>query len=453
MQLTFLGATETVTGSKYLLEDGRRKILIDCGLFQGQKELRLRNWKNIPLDYKNLDAVLLTHAHIDHSGYIPKLAQGGFEGPVYCSPATLDLCKIMLPDCGYLQEEDAESANRHGWSKHHPALPLYSRKDAESCLRLFKPVSLGFRHFLDDELSFTLSRSGHILGSCFIRVESGDGTSILFSGDIGRLYNPVMKPPAKIQEADYIVLESTYGDKLHDRDDPADDLARIICETAARSGSVIIPSFAVGRAQSILHCLYVLKKKKRIPDIPVYLDSPMAINATGLLEKHMNEHRLSPEECAAVCNIATYTRTPEESKAINQSNNMPKIIISASGMATGGRILHHLMHYIGDERHTILFPGFQADGTRGDRLVRGEKEIKIHGSLWPVRARIEKLDNMSAHADYAEILSWLENFENPPRKVFITHGEPAAAKALKEKVERKFGWECIIPIYGYSEDL
>jgi metallo-beta-lactamase family protein len=454
MKLTFLGAAETVTGSKYLIETDDKRVLLDCGLFQGRKDLRLLNWNELPIKAASVDAVLLTHAHIDHSGYIPKLVKSGFRGPVYCTEATLDLCKILLPDSGYLQEEDAAAANYHGYTRHSPALPLYTEREARDCLQYFKAVDLGFPHALGDELSFSLHRAGHILGACSIQVRSEDGTSILFSGDIGRFHNPVMKPPAKMQDADYIVVESTYGDRLHDKDDPTEDIGRIVRETAARSGTIVIPSFAVGRAQAILYHLYVLKSEGKIPqNIPIYLDSPMAISATELLRRHMNDHRLSEEECEAVCSVATYTSTPEESKAINATNGMPKIIISASGMATGGRVLHHLKHYLGDERNTILFPGFQAEGTRGDRLTRGEEAIKIHGQMWPVRAQIIKMDNMSSHADYSEILTWLENFRSPPRKVFITHGELSSAQALQQKIEEKFGWETVIPAYMQSEDL
>lgn len=453
MKLTFMGATQTVTGSKYLLEDQGRKIMVDCGLFQGRKDLRLRNWESPPVNPASVDALLLTHAHLDHSGYIPKLADAGFGGAVYCSEATRDLCAILLPDSGHIQEEDAEAANRHGWSKHHPALPLYTEEQARACLGLFRPVDLGFPHPLGGEMSFTLHRAGHILGACFIHVRDGSGTSVLFSGDVGRLHNPVMKPPAKIQDADYLVLESTYGDRLHDKDDPTEDIGRIVRETAARGGTVVIPSFAVGRAQVLLYHLYVLKSEKRIPDIPVYLDSPMSISATELLHRHMNDHRLSQEECDSVCAVAEYARTPEESKAIGRTNNMPKVIISASGMATGGRVLHHLKQYLGDARNTVLFAGFQAAGTRGDRLIRGETEIKIHGALRQVRAQIVKLDNMSAHADYGEILTWLENFRAPPRRVFITHGEPEAAQAMKEKIEEKFGWDAVVPAYMQTEEL
>lgn len=454
MKLTFLGATETVTGSKYLIEDGGYRVLVDCGLFQGTSDLRRRNWEKMPVEASKIDAVLLTHAHIDHSGYLPRLIQDGFRGPIYCSGATFDLCKILLPDSGYLQEEDAANANRYGYSKHAPAMPLYTEADAWAALEQFVPVAFGKHYALGDgELRFSLSRAGHILGSAFIRVED-DSTSILFSGDIGRLHNPVMKPPAKIQNADYLVLESTYGDRLHNTDDPTEELGRIVRETAARGGTLLIPAFAVGRTQSILYHLYVLKSEKRIPDLPVFLDSPMAIDATGLLKTHMNEHRLSPEECAAVCRVARYAQTREDSKAINQdTSNIPKIIVSASGMATGGRVLHHLKHYLGDARNTILLAGFQAAGTRGDRLLRGETELRIHGQDYPVLAKIAHLDTLSAHADYSEILSWLENFNTTPRQTFITHGEVNAAHALQGRIHEKFGWDAQVPVYMQSVDL
>lgn len=454
MKVTFLGATGTVTGSKHLLEDDGYKVLIDCGLFQGRKDLRERNWQRLPVDPADIDALILTHAHIDHSGYIPRLIRDGFKGPIFCSDATYDLCKILLPDSGYLQEEDAATANRHGYSKHHPAQPLYTEAEARASLAQFRPVPFGQpQQLAGSQLEYTLHRTGHILGAACIRITDGH-TSILFSGDLGRLHNPVMKPPAKIEDADYLVLESTYGDRLHNTDDPTEDLGRIIRDTAARGGSVVIPAFAVGRTQSILYHLYVLKDEKRIPDIPVYLDSPMAINATKLLQQHMNEHRLSPEECADVCNVAQYTKTTEQSKAIDANhNNMPKIIISASGMATGGRVLHHMKHYIGDARNTILFAGYQAESTRGDRLLRGEKEIKIHGTMWPVRAQIANLDNLSAHADYAEMLHWMENFRKGPRKVFITHGEQSVAESFAARITEKFGLEALVPEYLQTEHL
>lgn len=454
MKLTFLGAAGTVTGSKYLLEDDNRKILIDCGLFQGRKELREMNWQKPPFNPADIDAILLTHAHIDHSGYIPKLVKEGFSGPIYCTEATADLCSILLPDSGHLQEEDAESANRHGYSKHTPALPLYTQADAEAALDYLHPVDFGKRYALEGSLlGFSMYRMGHILGAASIRLDDGM-TSILFSGDIGRQNSPVMKPPAKIQEADYLVLESTYGDRLHDEADPTEELGEIIRKTAKRGGSVVIPSFAVGRAQELMYHIYVLKQKKMIPDLPVFLDSPMAIRATQLLERHPADHRLNEAVCKGVSQIVRYATTTDESKAINgNNNNMPKVIISASGMATGGRVLHHLKHHIIDERSTIIFAGFQADGTRGDMLVRGEKEILIHGANWPVRAEIIQLHNMSAHADYAEIMEWLGNFTEGPRRSFITHGEAHAAAALKTRMEDELGWDVHVPAYAEMVEL
>ncbi|MBL1148487.1 MAG: MBL fold metallo-hydrolase [Pseudomonadota bacterium] len=455
MKLTFLGATSTVTGSKYLLEAGGKKIMIDCGLFQGHKELRLRNWQGFPVNPRDIDALILTHAHLDHSGYIPKLTNAGFEGPIYCSEATFDLCKILLPDSGHIQEDDAERANRYGYTKHKPALPLYTEQEARETFEYFKPVDFGKPYKITDELEFTLHHAGHILGASFIRVSDKGGTSILFSGDIGRLDDPVMKAPEKIEDADYIVVESTYGDRLHGKSDPTEDIERVVQETIQRGGTVVIPAFAVGRAQAMMFYIHKLKITGRIPrNLSVFLDSPMAINVSDLLCKHINDHRMPPNFCMDVCGVATYTRSVEQSKAINsKNNNMPKIVISASGMATGGRVLHHLKNYIGDERNTILLAGFQAGGTRGARLARGEKEIKIHGQLFPVRAQIEKLDNMSAHADYAEILSWMGGFKSPPRKVFVVHGEATAARSMRDKIEEKFGWNTEVPEYLQTEEL
>ena len=454
MKLTFLGATGTVTGSKYLLEDGGKKILIDCGLFQGLKELRLRNWSALAVNPSSLHAVILTHAHLDHSGYLPKLVKEGFKGHIYCSEATFDLCKILLPDSGHIQEEDAERANRHGYTKHAPALPLYTEQDARDCLQYFRSVDFGKPHDLGGFLTFSLYRAGHILGASFIRVSDG-GTSILFSGDIGRLNDPVMKAPVAVEQADYLVVESTYGDRLHDKTDPLTDIEDVVRRTAARGGTVVIPAFAVGRAQSILYYLYKLKSENRLPrHIPIYLDSPMAINVSELLQKHLSDHRLPQKLCADVCGVAEYLRTKEESKKLNDTAvHMPAVIISASGMATGGRVLHHLKHYMGDARNTVLLAGYQAAGTRGDRLARGEKEIKIHGSMWPVRAEIVKLDNMSAHADYAEILQWLGHFTQAPRRTFVTHGEPEAATALRDKIGETLGWTADVPAYMQTVEL
>jgi metallo-beta-lactamase family protein len=453
MKLTFLGATRTVTGSKYLLEDDGKKFLIDCGLFQGLKDLRLRNWEAPPFDPASIDAVILTHAHIDHSGYLPVLVKNGFKGKIYCSPATAALCDILLPDSGYLQEEDAARANKYGYSKHTPALPLYTQEDAYNALEHIKPVSFGDEHQLSDILSFHMTHAGHILGAACVTITDGQ-TKLVFSGDLGRPQDAVIKPPAQIQEADYLILESTYGDRLHDTVDPLDQLEAIINRTSARGGTVVIPAFAVGRTQNLIYYIYKLKETGRIPDIPVYLDSPMAINVTNILQDYTAEHRLSPAECEKVCSSVYYTKTVEQSKEIYSKNNgLPTIIISASGMATGGRVLHHLKAYIGDPRNTIVLAGYQATGTRGARLAHGETEIKIHGDLYPVRAEIDILHNISAHGDYQEIMDWLGHFRAPPRKVFLTHGEPEAVSSFKFKIESHLGWNVEIPSYGQSEDL
>tara|TARA_R110002096_G_scaffold416576_2_gene619290 strand:- start:108135 stop:109490 length:1356 start_codon:yes stop_codon:yes gene_type:complete len=445
MQLTFLGATQTVTGSKYLFEYRTKKILIDCGLFQGFKELRLRNWAPLPVNPAEIDAVILTHAHIDHSGYIPLLVRDGFKGTVYASSATFDLCKILLPDSGHIHEEDARRANRYGYTRHSPALALYTRDDAVTSLEHFKVVDFGEPHYLGDDFHFTLSRSGHILGSAFITINAG-GKSIVFSGDLGRPDDPIMKAPVKLTHGDYLLIESTYGDRLHGKTDPATELAQVINSAAAKGGTILIPTFAVGRAQSIIYYIHGLKKSGRIPNIPVYVDSPMATNATNLLCKHENEHSLTPSFCGEVCNSAVYTRTVEDSKALG-ANVMPKVIISASGMATGGRVLHHLKNLMGDPKNTILFTGFQAGGTRGEAMIEGQKMIKIHGHMYSLRANVESLDNISAHADYAEILEWLANFKKPPLHTFITHGDLRAAKALQKKIRDEFGWKTSIPEY------
>lgn len=451
MQLTFLGATKTVTGSKYLLEHNNKKILIDCGLFQGLKELRLLNWEPLPINPRNIDAIILTHAHIDHSGYIPRLVKDGFRGKIYCSEGTFDLCKILLPDSGYLQEEDAHAANRYGYSKHKIALPLYNEAEAQESLEYFQTVEFGKAFHFADDFHFTLSHSGHILGSSFISVVAGKD-KIVFSGDLGRLNDPLMKAPAMIESADYLLIESTYGDRLHSKENPLKQIAEVINKTAARGGMVIIPAFAVGRAQSILYYIYQLKKDGLIPNLPVFLDSPMAISVSNLLCKYSNEHRLGEDLCQLVCDGAKYVRDVEESKSLNKLN-VPSIIISASGMASGGRILHHLKQYIGSHRNTILFAGYQAAGTRGAKLVAGAREIKIHGENYLVKAEIINLDNISAHGDYEEILTWLSHFRKPPKKTFIVHGDIDSALSLQEKIVARFGWKTDIPEYLQRENL
>ncbi len=445
MQLTFLGATGTVTGSKYLLEYGEHKILIDCGLFQGFKDLRLRNWQALPVDPADIDAVILTHAHIDHSGYVPLLCKDGFKGPVYATPATTDLCKILLPDSGYLHEEDARRANRLGYSRHKPALALYTRDDAVSSLDHFKEIPYGTPHYIADDLHFSFSRAGHILGAAIVTIKAGNKT-IQFSGDVGRPDDPIMKPPAVLSGGDYLLIESTYGDRQHGEENPADELGAVIKKTASIGGTILIPTFAVGRAQSILYFIHKLKENNDIPDLPVFVDSPMATNASALMCRHHRDHKLSETHCAAVCNGAAYTRTVEDSKALGASP-MPKVIISASGMATGGRVLHHLKNLMGDPKNCILFTGFQAGGTRGEAMLAGEEMIKIHGAMYKLRARVEALDNISAHADADEIITWLKKCKKAPKHTFITHGDFGPAHALKRRVRDELGWEASVPDY------
>lgn len=451
MKLTFMGATGTVTGSKYLIEHNEKRILVDCGLFQGIKELRLRNWSRFPIDPKSIDAVVLTHAHIDHSGYLPLLVKLGFRGRIYATKATIELCSILLPDSGYLQEEDAKRANKHGYSKHQPALPLYTEEDAHQALKHFETVEYDTPYPMPGGCDVSWHRAGHIIGSAFIQFQSNQ-LKVLFSGDIGRLADPIMRPSELMKTADYLIVESTYGDRLHEKTHPLDIIANIVNSTVARGGSILIPAFAVGRAQSMLYYLYVLKQKKLIPDIPIYLDSPMAIDATELLLKNSNEHHLLADECREVCHLATYVHTPEESMALDL-NHDPKIIISASGMMTGGRVLHHLKVYGPNALNTILMTGYQAAGTRGARMLNHEPTVKIHGDDYPIRAQLEVLTNASAHADYEEILVWLKHFEHAPKKVFITHGEPQAALALKGHIEKELGWSCEVPTYLEKVEL
>ncbi len=451
MELQFLGATGTVTGSKYLLRHRGASVLVDCGLFQGFKQLRLRNWAALPVAASSIDAVILTHAHIDHSGYLPLLAKQGFKGKVYCSEATHELCSILLPDSGYLQEEEAEYANRRGFSKHHPALPLYTRENAVRCLKQFVPQPFGTDWSPASGLTANLAPSGHILGSAFVRMDDGS-RSILFSGDIGRPNDLVLAAPARVPGADYLVVESTYGNRLHEASDPLIKLGEVINRTAARGGVVVIPAFAVGRAQNLMYCIHLLKERGVIHNLPVYLNSPMAANATQIYHRHRDEHRLTPEQCDAMCHVATIINTPDESRALNAKHG-PMVIIAASGMATGGRVVHHLKAFASDQRNTILFAGFQAGGTRGAAIVGGATSVRIHGQDVPIRAEVDLLNNLSAHADAAEIVQWMRGFSTVPRQTFITHGEPVAADAMRQRIERELGWPCRVPEYLESVSL
>jgi metallo-beta-lactamase family protein len=451
VKLSFLGGAGTVTGSKYLLEYDGKCLLVDCGLFQGFKALRLKNWAPFPVDPRRIDAVLLTHAHIDHSGYLPLLAKQGFSGPVFCTAATADFCAILLPDCGYLQEKDAEFANRHGFSKHKPALPLYTQADAKRSLGHLKPVAFDATQALPGSAQARWRRAGHILGAASIELTLG-GDTIVFSGDLGRFDDATMVDPAPVQRADYLVVESTYGDRRHQKGDPADKLASVIETTVGRGGTVVIPAFAVGRAQTLMFHLQRLKTAQRLANVPVFLDSPMAVDASTLFCKHLDDHKLSADQCRLSCSVAKYVQSVEESKSLT-SNPMPKVIISASGMATGGRVLHHLKHYAPDAKNTILFAGFQAGGTRGAAMLDGVKEIKIHGEYYPVNAEIALVDNLSAHADAGEIIGWLRHFQKAPRRTFITHGEPIAADTLRMRIEEQLGWETYVPDYMETVEL
>jgi len=447
----FLGATGTVTGSKYLLRAGNSNVLVDCGLFQGFKQLRLRNWAPLPIKPATVSAVVLSHAHLDHSGYLPLLVRNGFIGKVHCTEATYELCRILLPDSGRLQEEEAEYASRRGFSRHKPALPLYTEEDAKRSLTHFAPVEFD-REIELGGLRMRLVPAGHILGAAIISLNDGARTMV-FSGDLGRPNDPIMVAPSVVRHADYLVLESTYGNRRHDPEDPREKLGRVIKKTAARGGVVVIPSFAVGRAQSLLYHIHRLKSEGAIPaDLPVYLNSPMAVDATRIYHEHRAEHRLTPEQCRAMCGAAVIVNTAEESKRLNEKRG-PMVIIAASGMATGGRVVHHLKAFAPDPRNTILFSGFQAGGTRGAAIVAGADSVKIHGAYVPIRAEVAVIENFSAHADYAEILDWLEGFEQAPRETFITHGDPAAADTVRHRVEEILGWSCRVPDYLESASL
>jgi len=444
--LTFVGAAGTVTGSKVLLEHGHRRWLIDCGLFQGLKALRLMNRAPMPFEPASLDGVLLSHAHLDHSGMLPALVRDGFRGPVWCTPATRALCTLLLPDSGRLQEEDAAYANRKGFSKHHPALPLYTEVDARRALERFVTIEPGRTIELGDGATAGFTRAGHILGAASVTV-SADGRTTLFSGDLGRYDDLLMRDPERPPRAETVVMESTYGDRLHPDDDPQAALAAIVNRTVGRGGTVLIPAFAVGRAQLLLHVIARLKARREVPDVPVFLNSPMAIDTTALYRRFPLEHRLDAAALRALSRVATMVRTEEASRALNHVA-YPSVIVSASGMATGGRVLHHLKTLGPGERNTIVLVGYQAPGTRGADLLAGRRTLRIHGADHPIRAEVVALSGLSAHADADGLVGWARSAPARPARAFLVHGEPPAAQALAQRLRSELYWDAQVPAMG-----
>ena len=450
MQLTFLGAAGCVTGSRYLLQAGGLRVLIDCGLFQGYKVLRERNWKRLPFEPSSLDAVLLTHAHVDHSGYLPALVRDGFRGKIYTTAATRDLCGILLPDSAHIHEEHARFANQMGFSKHHPALPLYTVEDAEFVPEHFQVVERD-RDLDIGGLTLRFSDAGHILGASSIRVDDGR-TQVLFSGDLGRPHDLMMRAPAPPQDADWILMESTYGDRLHEAVDPLEAIAEPLRRCFERGGVALVPAFAVGRTQALLFALQQLFEAGRLPRVPVFVDSPMARKVTELYQRHVDEHVLDADTCQRVCGMPSFARSVEESKRLD-AEGPPRILISAAGMLTGGRVLHHLKVFGPHEKNLILLPGFQAPGTRGADLCAGAQELKIHGQFVPIKAEVKQISILSAHPDQAELMSWLGSAPAPPRGVFLVHGEPASLEALRRKVRRDLQWPVRVADDGETVEL
>jgi metallo-beta-lactamase family protein len=443
LRLSFLGGAATVTGSKYLLQSSSHGILIDCGLFQGGRVLRQMNWEKFPFQPAGVSAVVLTHAHLDHSGALPLLVRQGFDGPIICSEATAALCEVLLRDAGHLQEQDARYANKRGFSKHKPALPLYTVKDAEAALRLLKPIPFHDSQEMPGGGNLVLRRAGHILGAASIELE-WQQTSVAFSGDLGRHDDSIMPDPEPLTKGDYLIVESTYGDRLHSKIDPQRTIEDIVGNTTKRGGTVVIPAFAVGRVQALLYYFERIKLAGGLRNVPIFLDSPMAVNASEIFCKFRVDHKLSHDECRRACSVATYIRSIEDSKRLSESP-IPKVIISASGMATGGRVLHHLRRFAPDQKSTVLFAGYQAEGTRGAAMMSGAKTVRIHGQDVPIAAEVRNIDALSAHADADEILGWLKSGGIVPMKTFVTHGEPHAARSMQSRIARELGWTSFVP--------
>ena len=458
ISIQFLGAAGCVTGSKYLLRTPASVTLVDCGLFQGQKELRLRNWESFPFPAKQIDQVILTHAHIDHTGYLPRLRKESFAGPVYCTPSTVDLLNLLLPDCGHLQEEDARYAAKKGFSKHETPLPLFTAEEGRETLRLLRPVNFATRTELKHGVAFTYHPTGHILGAASLDIEIG-GTRLWFSGDLGRYQDEVMNPPSAGSEADYIFIESTYGDRLHPDNDVSTDLAEIINRTAQRGGVVLVPAFAIGRTQMMLYHIRRLEDAGRIPRLPVFIDSPMAVDASALYCKFGHEENLkldltmNNEHCCVLrCNETNFVQSVEDSKRVNEHRS-PAIIIAASGMATGGRVVHHLANRLPDKRNTVLLVGYQAEGTRGRALLGGARELKIHGQFVPVKAEVSSISGLSAHGDQRDLMRWLTGFHRAPRRTFLVHGEEEGLNGLREQIRERLNWPTHIPNYLEQVEL
>ncbi len=457
--LTFLGAARTVTGSKYLLEVHDRRVLVDCGLFQGLKALRERNWQPLPVPASSIHAVVLTHAHIDHSGFLPRLFAEGYRGRVFCTPGTADLCRIVLPDAGRIAEEDAREANRHGYSKHSPALPLFTEADAFRALVNLQPVGFDRTVPVTEGVSVRFVNSGHLLGSAFVvlGLDVDGGREVVFSGDVGRYDRPILPDPLPLARADTLVVESTYGDRAHEPDSDGAALAEIVSATIGRGGKVVIPAFAIGRVEEVIYWLKKLEEAGRIPVVPVFLDSPMALEAL----KHYAERagELDPDMRPARGQVSAFmtkrfqaVTTPRQSAELVGSR-IPAIVISSSGMATGGRVLSHMKAALPNAKNTVLFSGYQAEGTRGRKLLEGEREIKIHGELVPVNAEIAQLHTMSAHADADELMRWLGGFSRPPRLTCVVHGEPPAADALAGRIRGELKWPVVVPEYLQAVEL
>lgn len=449
--LQFLGAAGTVTGSRYLIETGGQKVLIDCGLFQGYKQLRDRNRAAFPVPPETIDTVLLTHAHLDHSGYIPALVRDGFRGKVICTPATAELCSLLLPDSGHLQEEEARYARRKGFSKHLNPEPLYTLEDAEASLRHIATKNFDTEFEVGRGIRARFLHAGHLLGAAQISVNVA-GRTVHFSGDLGRPQDPLMRPPLPLQEADILVCESTYGNRKHPRIDAEAELAPVIRRVAGRGGVIVIPAFAVGRAQGILLQIARLEQRGDIPAVPVFLNSPMAIDATDIYHRFHDEHHVSLEECRAMYSIATLVRSVEESKALNLRRG-PMIIVSASGMLTGGRVLHHVQAFGSDARNAILLSGFQAGGTRGAALAAGADHLRMFGQEVPIRAEVVQLQSFSGHADADEILDWMGGASRAPAMTYLTHGEPDSADTLRGRINRELKWEARVPEHLEGIDL